>query len=86
MRAAIDALSGDAWVEQFGPLWEKRDGPVREGQKGPGHEVIVSDPATMTQWRDSLKPVRDRTVDDLAKGPFPRARAAYERLVDVLRR
>ena len=85
-RAAIDALSGDTWVEQFGPLWDKWDGPVREGAKGPGHEVIVPDAATMTQWRDSLKPVSDRYVDDLAKSAFPRARAAYDRLIDGLRR
>jgi TRAP-type C4-dicarboxylate transport system substrate-binding protein len=86
VRAAIDALSGDAWVEKFGPLWDKWDGPVREGAKGPGHEVIVPDPATMAQWRDGLKPVSERYVEDLAKGAYPRARAAYERLVDLLRR
>ena len=61
-------------VEQFGPLWDKWDGPVREGAKGLGHEVIVPDAATMTQWRDSLKPVSDRYVEDLAKGAFPGAR------------
>src|SRR5262245_15233455 len=86
VRAAIDALSGEAWVEKVGRLWDKWDGPVREGAKGPGHEVIVPDAATMTQWRDGLKPVSDRYVEDLAKGAFPSARAAHERLIDLLRR
>jgi hypothetical protein len=36
--------------------------------------VIVPDAATMTQWRDSLKLVSDRTVEDLANGAFPGAR------------
>ena len=59
---------------------------MREGAKAPGHAVTGSAAATMTQWRDSLKSVSDRYVDDLAKGAFPRARAAYDRLIDGLRR
>ena len=79
MRAAIDELSGDAWVEKFGPLWDKWDRPVREGAKAPGHEVIVPDGATMTQWREQLRPVTDRYLEDLARS-FPNARAAYARV------
>ena len=47
IRAAIDAISGDAWVAKFGPYWDKWDRPVREGANAPGHEVIVPDAARM---------------------------------------
>ena len=43
VRAAIDAISGDAWVAKFGPYWDKWDKPVRDGANAPGHEVIVPD-------------------------------------------
>ena len=85
VRAAIDALSGDAWVAKFGPLWEKWDKPVRDGANAPGHEVIVPDAATMQRWRDGLKPVTDRYITDLAASGFPNPRAAYDKLAATLR-
>ena len=86
VRAAIDALSGDAWVAKFGPLWDKWDKPVREGANAPGHEVIVPDAATMERWRDGLKPVTDRYLAGLPALGFPNARAAYDKLAATLRR
>ena len=86
IRAAVDALSGDAWVAQFGPLWDKWDKPVREGANAPGHEVIIPDAATMAQWRAGLKPVTDRYIADLAAHGFPNARVAYDKLAAMLRR
>jgi len=85
-RAAIDALSGDAWVAKLAALWDKWDKPVRDGASAPGHEVIVPDAATMQQWRDGLKPVTDRYIADLAAAGFPDARAAYDKLTATLRR
>ncbi len=85
IRAAIDELSGAAWVAQFGPLWDKWDRPVRQGAAGPGHEIIVPDGGTMARWREELRPVTDRYLDDLAR-TFPNARAAYDKLLVMLRR
>jgi TRAP-type C4-dicarboxylate transport system substrate-binding protein len=85
IRAVVDAMSGEALVAKFGPLWDKWDKPVRDGAAGPGHEVIVPDAATMTQWRDGLRPVTDRYLDELAR-TFPAARAAYDKLAASLRR
>ncbi len=85
VRAAVDALSGDGLVAKFGPLWDKWDKPVREGAAAPGHEVVVPDVATMAQWREGLRPVTDRYLDDLAK-LFPGARAAYDKLAAALKR
>jgi TRAP-type C4-dicarboxylate transport system substrate-binding protein len=84
IRAAIDAISGDAWVAKFGAYWDKWDRPVREGAKAPGHEVVVPDAAAMGRWREALKPVTDQYLDDLGK-TFPGARAAYDKLVATLR-
>jgi hypothetical protein len=58
---------------------------VREGANAPGHEVIVPDAATMTQWRAGLKPVADKYLDDLAAKGFPKARAAYDSLAATLK-
>jgi len=85
IRAAIDAISGDVLVTRFGNLWNEWDKPVREGAAGPGHEVIIPNAATMAQWREGLRPVTDRYLDDLARS-FPNARAAYDRLTRTLAR
>jgi TRAP-type C4-dicarboxylate transport system substrate-binding protein len=84
VRAAIDAISGDAWVAKFGACWDKWDKPVRDGANAPGHEVVVPDMARMARWREALKPVTDQYLDELAK-KFPGARAAYDKLAASLR-
>jgi len=85
-RKAVDSICCEAWVAKFGPLWDKWDGPVREGAKGPGHEVIVPDAATMAQWREGLRPVSERYLDELSGKGFPNARAAYEKMLKLLGR
>jgi TRAP-type C4-dicarboxylate transport system substrate-binding protein len=84
VRAAIDAVSGDAWVAKFGAYWDKWDKPVRDGANAPGHEVVVPDAARMARWREALKPVTDQYLDELAK-KFPGARVAYDKLAASLR-
>ena len=84
VRAAIDAISGDAWVAKFGPCWDKWDRAVREGANAPGHTVVVPDAARMERWRAALKPVTDQYLDALAK-KSPNARAAYEKASAALR-
>ena len=86
VKSALDAVCCEAWVAKFGPLWDKWDGPVREGAKGPGHEVVVPDAATMAKWREGLRPVSERYLDELAGKGFPNARAAYTKLVKLLER
>ena len=85
VRAAVDALTGDAWVAELGALWNKWAQPVRSGAGEPGHEVIVPDAATMASWREGLAPVTERYLDELAKGSYPRARDAYRRLLEFAR-
>ncbi len=84
VKSALDAVCCEAWVAKFGPLWDKWDGPVREGAKGPGHDVVVPDAATMAKWREGLRPVSERYLDELAGKGFPNARAAYSKLVKLL--
>ena len=73
-------------MAKFGPLWDKWDAPVREGAKAPGHEVIVPDAATMAQWREGLRPVSERYLDELSGKGFPNARAAYLKMLKLLGR
>jgi len=86
VRKALDSICCEAWVAKFGPLWDKWDGPVREGAKAPGHEVIVPDAATMAQWREGLRPVSERYLDELSGKGFPNARAAYAKMLKLLGR
>ena len=85
VRNALDSICCDTWVAKFGPLWDKWDAPVREGAKGPGHEVIVPDAATMTQWREGLRPVSERYLSELSAKGF-RMRARYEKMLRLLGR
>jgi TRAP-type C4-dicarboxylate transport system substrate-binding protein len=80
-RAAVDALSGDAWVAELGTLWNKWAEPVRKGADAPGHAVIVPDAAAMAAWRQGLAPVTQKYLDELAK-TFPAAHAAYKKMAE----
>jgi TRAP-type C4-dicarboxylate transport system substrate-binding protein len=83
LRAAVDAISGDAWVAKFGAYWDKWDAPVRQGARD--HQIIAVDETGMTVWQAALKPVSDAYIDSLAAGGSPGARAAYDRLLQLLR-
>ena len=50
--------------------------------QAPGHEIIVPDAATMTAWRQGLKPVTDKYLDELARSGFPGAHAAYRKVAE----
>ena len=84
LRGTIDALSGEVWVAELGQLWNKWAEPVRSGAAAPGHEIIVPDAATMAGWRDGLKPVTDKYLDELGKS-VPGARETYRKLLELLR-
>ena len=84
IRAAIDSVSGDAYVAELGALWNKWAQPVRKGADEPGHEIVVPDAATMAAWREGLKPVTSKYLDELAK-TFPGALAAYQKVVELAR-
>jgi TRAP-type C4-dicarboxylate transport system substrate-binding protein len=83
-RAAVDALSGDAWVAELGTLWNKWAEPVRKGADAPGHAVIVPDASAMAAWREALAPVTQKYLDELAK-TFPGAHAAYKKVAEAAR-
>jgi TRAP-type C4-dicarboxylate transport system substrate-binding protein len=81
-RAAVDALSGDAWVAELGTLWNKWAEPVRKGADAPGHAVIAPDAAAMTAWRQGLAPVTEKYLDELAK-TFSGAKEAYKKVAEA---
>jgi TRAP-type C4-dicarboxylate transport system substrate-binding protein len=83
-RAAIDQISGDAWVATFGRCWDRWDRVVRAGANAPGHHVVVPDAACARRWRKALEPVTEQLLDELAQ-EFPAARAVYARLAASLR-
>lgn len=83
LRAAVDAISGDAWVAKFGGYWDKWDAPVRDGARD--HELITVDANGIAAWQAALKPVSDGVISSLAAEGSPGARPAYDRLLQMLR-
>lgn len=81
IQAAIDRLSNEALVTQFGLLWNKWDRPVRDAATGPNQQVLVPDDALMAQWRQALQPFTDRYLDTLAASGFTDAHAVYHKLI-----
>ena len=79
VRAAIDEISGDAWVAKFGAYWDKWDKPVRDGASTPGHTIVVADAARTARWRAALTPMTESYLEAIGKH-LPNARAAYEKL------
>ena len=80
-RDALDSISGD--VAKFGPYWDKWGKPVRDRANAPGHEVVVPDLATISQWKAELKPVTERYLAALSSR-FVNARATYDKLIMLM--
>ena len=85
VQAAIDEISGETLVAQFGPLWDKWAKPVREGAEATGHAIVVPSPEQMAEWRQTLQPVTNRYLDQLEAAGFAEAHAAYQALRETLR-
>ena len=83
IRAAIDALSDQRVVSQFGLLWNKWDRPVREAASGPGHEIIKPDDAMQARWRAALQSFTEQYLNTLAATGFTSAPATYAKLVSA---
>ncbi|CAM4034994.1 TRAP transporter substrate-binding protein [Bordetella muralis] len=81
VRTAIDRLSGDTLVAQFGPLWDKWDKPYYDGAHGPGQEIVRPDAATLQRWKSGLQPVSDAYVKKLQRQGFTDAPAVYDDLI-----
>ena len=55
-RAAVDAISGDVWVAELGALLEQMGAAGAQRRRGAGARDHRADAATMTAWRQGLKP------------------------------
>lgn len=81
VREAIDSLSGDMLVAQFGPLWDKWDKPFYDGAHGPGQEIVRPDAATLQRWKTGLQPVSDAHLKKLQALGFTDAPAVHAELM-----
>ena len=77
-RAAVDAVSGDALVTQFGGWWKNWERPGLELALQPGHIVEHLDPAELDAWRAATAPVIAKYLDNLARAGVPDTHAIYE--------
>ena len=80
IQAAIDKVSNETLVEQFGLLWNKWDRPVREGAIGLDQQILVPDDVLLAQWRDTLRPFTEHYLDRLIARGFTDARTVLARL------
>lgn len=84
VRQAIDGMSGDALVAQFGPLWDKWDKPYFEGAHAPDHEIVELDAAAKQSWQEGLQPITDRYLDELVQKGFTDAKKVHADLMSSL--
>ena len=81
VRAAIDATTGDAWVDAVPALWDESDNSARTSAKATGMiEVPVSD-ATRAKWRKRFAPVIDKLLVAAEKQGVGNARAIYAEML-----
>jgi TRAP-type C4-dicarboxylate transport system substrate-binding protein len=80
VQQAIDELTGDTWVNQFGKLWDKWDAVGLADSKKRGHEIIEINDATRAKWKAQLKPMIDKYLDGLKSKGVPNARQIYDKM------
>lgn len=81
VQKAIDELTGDTWVNQFGTLWDKWDAAGLADSKARGHEIIKIDDATRAKWRTQLKPMIDKYLADLEGKGIKDAHQIYDKML-----
>jgi TRAP-type C4-dicarboxylate transport system substrate-binding protein len=79
VQKAIDELSGDALVAQFGPWWDKWDADGLADAKARGNQIIPVSDEQRGQWRQQLQPMIDDYLADLERKGIKDARAIYEK-------
>ena len=84
-RAAVDAVSGDNLVRNFGTWWSRWERPGLELARAPGHVVEHLATSELDLWRDATSPVIHAYLDRLAQEGVPDARAIYEAALDLRR-
>lgn len=84
VRAAIDALSGDALVAKFGEWWDKWDARGLEDAEQRGNEIIAVDEATRQQWAETLQPMIQQYLEGLKAQGVEDPQALYERAQELV--
>lgn len=84
LRGLIDASSGDALVAKAGPWWDKWEAVGKADAVARKQEIIVIDDATRTQWRDSLKPMTEKYLADLAAQGVQDPQGIYQRALELI--
>lgn len=84
VRAAIDALSGDALVAKFGAWWDKWDARGLEDARQRGNEIIPVDEATRKQWAETLQPMIATYLETLKAQGVADPQALYRRAQELV--
>lgn len=84
-RAAVDAVSGDALVAQFGEWWRRWERPGFELGLQPGHVIEHLDPAELARWREIAAPTILKYLDALARRGVTDAPTVYAAALDLAR-
>ncbi len=81
VKIALDATTGDAWINAVPALWDESDNSARATAKAAGMiEVSVSD-ATRDKWRKRLAPVIDQLLVAAEKQGVGNAREIYAEML-----
>lgn len=84
LQDLIERNSGDALVAKAGPWWDKWEAAGKADAVQRNHEIITIDDATRAQWRESLRPMTEQYLADLAKQGVEDPQAIYQRALDLI--
>jgi TRAP-type C4-dicarboxylate transport system substrate-binding protein len=82
LRAAIDAVSGDALVRQFPAWWHSWERPGRALAEAPGQTVTVLSAGELDRWRAAAAPAISSHLRRLAQSGVSHAHDFYAAMED----
>lgn len=85
LQKLIEDNSGDALVSKAGPWWDKWEATGKADAVKRNQEIITIDDAMRAQWRDSLRPMTEQYLANLAKQGVENPQAIYQRALDLIR-
>ncbi|MCG8429288.1 MAG: TRAP transporter substrate-binding protein [Chromatiales bacterium] len=79
VRKVIDELSGQALVDQIGPLWDEWDEPGKQAIADKGNTVTKLSPEQRAEWRKALAPMIDKYLSSIEDKGVKNAREIYQK-------
>lgn len=84
VQQAIDEISGEALIAQFGDWWNAWDAPGRAAAEERGNPILVLSDDERNRWRETLGPMIESWLDGLEAEGIDDAREIYARAQELI--